>query len=91
MYMWTSKDGLSFENNKKLVIWELVAWNNACTKNVLTAVVSPRAGEVSRSDRGADRQTSPPASNLYNLTMTRCHKVFAPAHHGDCAIKANAL
>ena len=30
--------------------------------------VSPPVGEVARSAGGADRQTSPPVSNLYNLT-----------------------
>ncbi|MCI5578413.1 MAG: hypothetical protein MR364_02785 [Oscillospiraceae bacterium] len=51
---------------------------------------------MARSARGADRQTSPPALNLYNLPPTRSRKAFAQAaqdvplgrthYKSDCAI-----
>ncbi|MCI5578256.1 MAG: hypothetical protein MR364_01975 [Oscillospiraceae bacterium] len=53
--------------------------------------VSPLLGEVVRSARGADRQTSPPALNLYNLPPTRSRKAFAQAAQGVPHKKANAL
>ncbi|MCI5577974.1 MAG: hypothetical protein MR364_00535 [Oscillospiraceae bacterium] len=34
---------------------------------------------MARSARGADRQNSPPALNLYNLPPTRSRKAFAQA------------
>ncbi|MCI5578052.1 MAG: hypothetical protein MR364_00945 [Oscillospiraceae bacterium] len=46
---------------------------------------------MARSARGADRQTSPPASNLYNLTPTRSRKAFAQAAQDAPHKKANAL
>ena len=44
------------------------AFSRHIAQNFLEIRGLPLRGEVSRSDRGADRQTSMPAKFLYNLT-----------------------